>query len=164
MLSLQKNVPNYFLMIPSPHFLCFPFLQHLLSRIWIFWIFPEILCFLHCLHTILYCLTWRNFLSPTFWLFVFLHFHSHPNWQRTWLLFLNVCIYVYTYTHVHIPDVISACSICFWFLWNINYSSCVVFWVFFFIKMKSLFPLCLSFLVSFDLCICVSVAFQVFAN
>ena len=61
--EFMKNVPNYLLMIPSPHFLCFPFLQHLLSRIWIFWIFPEILCFLHYFCTILYCLTFGEVFS-----------------------------------------------------------------------------------------------------
>ena len=136
--EFMKNVPNYFLMILA-HFLCFPFLQHLLSRIWIFWIFPEILCFLHYFRTILYCLIFGEiFLSPTFRFFVFLHFHSHLNWQRNLLLFLNICIYVYTHTHTYWM-LFSACSICFWILWNINYSSYVVFWVFFFIKINFCF-------------------------
>ena len=38
---------------------------------------------------------------------------------------------MYTHTHTYTYWMLfSACSICFWILWNINYSSRVVFWIF----------------------------------
>lgn len=125
-------------MIPFPHFLCFPFLEHLLIGFWTIWILPEILCFLSisifCHIALLFGEIFSTLPSDSLDAFISFHLNS----QRIFIVVVSEYMHVCMYTHTHISLLIQWLQHLSLNSLHINYSSCAVLY---FMKRNPLFPL-----------------------